>query len=221
VSDEVAEVKLSKVEKRLVRMRELAGTMPAARMAKEVGIKLGYLYSLSSRHGIKLAMERKKTANAAFEPTAEQIASVRELAGTMPQQEVSKKTGIPLGTLRLMCGIRGISLRYKPSKGVRCDPGSPKHQERVAYIKSVAGTMTGVDLGKELGITAARVFQIARDAGVSLRAKAGERERKDRTPKATEDQLEAASRLLRQAGWTVIRPDPFLDCKREQGVMSL
>src|SRR5690606_15059866 len=103
--------------------------------------------------------------------------------------------------------------------------------ERLPKIRLLVGTVPAKEIAETLGISVAQLYNICSKNGISLacerrpRDKAKKLGRPPAPPKqvqprpldpVTEESLEAAGRLLRNHGWTVIRPDPFLDLKRRQ-----
>jgi len=94
--------------------------------------------------------------------------------------------------------------------------------KRLEVIRKLAGTMPARDIAARLSMSASNLGHITRKHGISLafsrppRAPAPKRPAKPKDDKVTDEaKLESASQLLRSHGWTVIRPDPFLDRKRQ------
>lgn len=93
--------------------------------------------------------------------------------------------------------------------------------ERLPKIRLMVGNTPAKEIAATLGISVAQLYNICRKAGISLaceRRLPSQPKVKEPQPasSAIEESLESAVRLLRNHGWTVIRPDPFLDLKRKQ-----
>jgi|SRR5690606_2347329 len=105
--------------------------------------------------------------------------------------------------------------------------------ERLPQIRLMVGTVPAKEIAETLGISVAQLYNICSKNDISLACERRPRDGgkktklgrppappKEKEPKpldpATEESLEAAGRLLRNHGYTVIRPDPFLDLKRKQ-----
>ena len=94
--------------------------------------------------------------------------------------------------------------------------------KRLEVIRTLAGTMPIGDIAARLSMSPSTLGNLARANGISMaflrkpRTKMPKKpaDRKKKTEVVDETKLEMASQLLRSRGWTVIRPDPFLDRKR-------
>lgn len=95
--------------------------------------------------------------------------------------------------------------------GVRRRASPTELAYRVKRIQELAGTMRAEQVAKEVDVSVSYLRSIAKSNGIKLALKdAGET-----IVVNIDNELESASRLLRQHGWTVIRPDPFAARARE------
>lgn len=90
-----------------------------------------------------------------------------------------------------------------------------KRGSTLDFIRKHAGTMSSIEMAAVLYCTENSVRGMASKAGISLKlgGKPHVSNTRSQTAKGTQDsetQLEEYSRVLRKNGWTVIRPDPFL-----------
>jgi len=95
--------------------------------------------------------------------------------------------------------------------------------KRLELIRQLAGTMPIRDIAERLSMSVSNLGNFSRRNGISLafeRKKPAPKKPIEKKPKVDkvpeETRLEQASQLLRSHGWTVFRPDPFLDLKRKQ-----
>lgn len=114
----------SKWTDRLPEIRKLAGTMPAADVAKVLETTPGNLAFVCSKHDISLRFPatasppprknaRKPAAKAmsSTQKTDQLVKRIAHAAGTMPATEIAEKFGMTVKALRCLCSKRGISLK--------------------------------------------------------------------------------------------------------------
>jgi|GEM_PF-2642524 len=166
----------------------------------------------------------------------DRLPEIRAMAGRIPASEIAKRMGTTPANLSFLCSTHKISLRIRsgatppppepvitepPLRFVNRDP--IPWAERAPIIKAMAGQASPDQIAAKLDISTGRLYQLCAVHGVSLKVprpadpvrqlKDGRfKKRQQRDPVlVNQDRCEAASKLLRDAGYTVLRPDPFRD----------
>lgn len=121
---------------------------------------------------------------------------VRELAGTVPPAEIAERLGVTLGALSFWASRNGISLRVKGAAQTKVPP--PIKTLSATEAKSATPHVGKSAPVKRKPRKARKVSAPPTPAPDPVAAK-----------RALDDKLSAASRLLRQHGFTVLQPCPF------------
>ncbi len=137
---------------------------------------------------------------------------VAKMAGKVPAKRIAAKLGCSVTAVHNDASILKVSLKTPEDSVKRMAHVSRQKREtlaKVEKIRKLAPNKTAAEIGEELNMRANTVSKLANSHGITLRKAAPgpapapvDRETLDR-------RIDAASRLLREQGWTVLRPDPF------------
>lgn len=145
----------------------------------------------------------------------QRLTTINELAGNTPAEQIAEQLEISYGYLSMLASRHKISLKMDPAhkKPTKRNRAS---QVDIALLKEKAGKVQRKDLAIEFKVSEAYLSQIASQHGIVLRLDESVRAELDgrcTRPKtiaqAAPEELEAASKLLRSNGYTVLLPDPF------------
>lgn len=139
----------------------------------------------------------------------ERLNFMRENAGKLDAESIAAKLGISRGYLSTLGSKHKISLKLpnalKPTK-----IASKANSIDIEILKQRAGKEKRQDIADFFGISLGYLSQIASKHKISLRLDEDLSKKKEaKRPQVSEEELEAASKLLRSQGYTVLRPDPF------------
>ncbi|MDP2141340.1 MAG: hypothetical protein Q8L20_11065 [Gammaproteobacteria bacterium] len=163
---------------------------------------------------------------------------MRKFAGIKSSAEMATDLGISKTNVSVIAHKAGISLAMPKLK--KSAKGAPKPKQKpvsrisaptekqIETMKTFGGKIPFKELAKLVGMSQStlRIEASKRGIGIRFQKKPAPRAKKPKAPKPekpavsvtmeSERKLEEASRLLRTAGWTVLRPDPFLTIDRQR-----
>jgi len=154
-------------------------------------------------------------------PWSQRINEIRALAGTIPSAQIVERLGISRANLSYLCSLHNISLRVqktpKPEQPVKKQRGAGTRKSRpelsddqLPQVQQMLETEPVKSIARQLGVTVPQLYAFAARHDIKCRRKAGAGQT---VPAASSrpntDQLEACSRILRAAGYTVLLPCPF------------
>lgn len=152
-------------------------------------------------------------------PWSQRIDEIRALAGTIPTDAIVEQLGISRANLTYLCSLHEISLRVKKAPRTSAPkPAKTKVKpcldlQDLERIRPLLESTPVAEVAAQLQVTVPQLYKFAKKHGLKARRKI-----KGTTPRATPrsepgavttDQLETASRILRNAGYTVLLPCPF------------
>lgn len=145
----------------------------------------------------------------------QRLTTINELAGNTTPKEIAEQLNISPGYLSMLASRHKISLAMEK----KLKPATKRNKASrvdIAVLKEKAGNVPRKDLATLFEVSEAYLSQIASRHGINLRLADHLRETMDaRCTKAkaiaqvSQEDLEAASKLLRSNGYTVLLPDPF------------
>ncbi len=121
-------------EERRGELARLAGTMPMAELASQLGVSLQALKTEASARGLSLRFGGPER----HDWTAERLEQLRNLGGTIPAAELAALLGVTLIALKKQAHTHKVSLRYRAPKASRPPRERPARPPRAAAEKMVA-----------------------------------------------------------------------------------
>ncbi len=139
-------------------------------------------------------------------------AQIRKMAGKVPAKRMAAKLGCSVAVVHNDASLMGISLKtneVSKRQKAKDEKQTKESNAKLEKLAKLAETMTLKQIAEEMAMLPSSVSRLAKAYGIEVMKVAPGPTPVQRD--TLERKLDAASRLLREHGWMVRRPDPFLD----------